>query len=59
LFQQAVKIKQNFYDFLSGSKESAINVAMGRRQSQILASESEKIEKINKAQGTEFNYSTT
>ena len=32
---------------------------MGRRQSQILASESEKIEKINKAQGTEFNYSTT
>ena len=34
-----------------GQKESAVNVAMGKRQAQILASESEKIEQINQAQG--------
>jgi len=36
---------------LIGQKESAINVAQGKRQSQILASESDKIEKINRAEG--------
>lgn len=34
-----------------GIKESAINVAFGRKQSNILASEAVKIERINKAAG--------
>jgi len=36
---------------LSGERESAINVAEGKKQSQILASEAFKMEQINKATG--------
>jgi len=35
-----------------GTRESAINVAEGQKQAQILASEAEKAEQINKAAGS-------
>ena len=35
-----------------GHREAAINVAEGSKQAQILASEAEKWEKINRAAGT-------
>ena len=38
----------------SGQKTSAINRAEGEKEAQILASESEKVEKINQAQGSFF-----
>jgi len=34
-----------------GTRESAINVAEGQKQAEILASEAEKAEQINKAAG--------
>lgn len=44
------------YLFLAGVRVSAINVAEGQKQSQILASEGRKLEQINIATGTTLQF---
>ena len=41
-----------------GQREAAINVAEGKKQSQILASEARKMEQINIATGNQLHLST-